>query len=162
MKWPRNKMNALAMTMACAFCAVVMWFLVDLARGVEVIKHLKVADCGHEDVTFTTTLPPGHGYNLILAIPRAGHLSPTLCTHIAISDLNNTISDFAVASGDAEECNWLQSEPNLQGYILSWQHRFRLSEEIHGRHTYKFTIHFSEAPPQDSSLWLCWLQNRKD
>lgn len=160
LKWNRTIMRAIVATVVAAVVAVMLWHFVDVVRGVEWINPpLKVADCNNQVVTFTTTLPAGHYYNIIFAIPCSEHLSSKLRIHVTVSDSTRTVADFAVASGDAEECNWLHSS-DLQGYILSRNNLMR--DKVHGRETYKFTIQFSEALPKDSSLWLSWLQNYKD
>ena len=163
MKW-----NHIVEAVAVAFMAVMLWYFVDIARRVETVNHLKVADCNSQNVTFTITLPAGHGFDLVLASPDSEHLSPSLRIHIVVSDPTRTVADFAIASGDIEGCNWINSRSDMQGYLLSWNRLDNskwdkvLWDKVHGRGKYKFEIHFSEAVPKDSSLWLNWFHNQKD
>ena len=130
-----------------------------MVRGVESPKQLKVADCETKDVSFTATLPPGHGYELLLGVPRSNDLPSTLHIRIEVSGAYSFKSGFELSSHDLIKANWLHDRSDLQGYILG----FHLANSVlNGKKTYTVTAHFSESLPHGSSLWLCWLHNMRD
>ena len=125
--------------------------------GCEVPQVQKLADCTTNSLDFSMTVQYSAPYQFVLGVPQsqAGQLS--FRGEIVLRQSTGVIESIPISSRDITSCGWLDSAPDLSGYILTWSrtnHGERLSDLLTQRQTYDVHIFFEQPPPLNSSLWL--------
>ena len=131
-----------------------------VVRSIEVPQIQKLAAIDSSEMHFTTTLPPGNYFNLVLGVPK-DQTSPR--GFVSIKEAGQPGIEYEISSERWNESGWGEMK-ELQGYKLTLPGNPEPSSKgfLRGRHTYDFVLRFTNDPPAGSSLWITWLQRGID
>jgi hypothetical protein len=125
--------------------------------GCEVPHEQKLADCTTNSLNFAMTVEYSAPYQFVLGVPQSQTGQLSFSGEIVLQKSTSVVARIPISSHDITPCNWLNSAPNLSGYILTWSrtnHGERLSDLLVERQAYNVRVDFKELPPVGSSLWL--------
>ena len=152
---------AFAILMVCS-----LWFFNEYIARVSIPRREKLADFTNGVVNIHLMVPQGHGFRFDLNTPGT-HSTPNggvnssykFSGHIRIASDSSLITDFAIGSDKA----WLTaSDFVLTGIGLQNTNTPPLSQFIQAQKDYDIQITLNPPPPPATSIWLYWLQSRRD
>ena len=120
-------------------------------------KREKLADCTIQSLSFPISVRYHEPYHLLLGLP---HSSPGLLAfrgEVQMRQSTGLVARVQISSDDLTQCNWLDGDPGMTGYILTWSRTNRgerLSDVLVKGQSYDVQVSFSKTPPLGSSLWL--------
>ena len=128
-----------------------------LLAGCEIPQQQKLADCTTNSLSFAMTVEYSPPYQFVLGVPHTETGRVSFAGEMVVLRGTDTVARIPVSSQDATPCNWLEHDPGLAGYILTWS-RTNQGQRLDGllarKQTYDVRVTFTESPPPQSSLWL--------
>ena len=151
--------RAISSMIAIAIVASIIWFL----NGIRVpfSQRKLIAHCTTNDLRFFITVEHYAPYALVLGVPSGSKGVLSFGGQVTLTQATGTVARILIGSDRVIPCNWLDQQPNLTGYILTWpatngvEH---FSELLRRGQTYDVQVMFSNMPPDGSSLWFTSIQ----
>jgi hypothetical protein len=142
------------------------WFLHTVATHFSLPQSMKLMDCTNSEINIRLKAPKGHGYKFELLTPGALTTTPNgskissykLSGHIRISSGPSLIADLSLTPDKVE---FIDSGFILAG-VDSQNTTVTLDQFLQPQKDYDIKIIFNPPPPPSSSIWLYWLQSRRD
>jgi len=142
------------------------WLIDSCAAHVSSPYSMKLADCTNRVVDIQLKAPKGHGYQFQLHTPEARTTTPNglmvssykFSGRIRISNGTALIADLPI---DPDKVEMIESGFVLAG-VDSQSTTVPLGQFLQPQKDYDIKITFDPPPPPSSSIWLYWLQSRRD
>jgi hypothetical protein len=141
--------------------AVVFWAKRKIDR-VPITRQVKLADVRSASITTSIDWPKGEVFHFVIGSNPTGSWNGSSSEGvIQIFTRSQLVSEFKFSHETTTSCNWIDKH-QLQGTVLNWVTNWSFSKILTAGQTYDVTLIFSNPPPVDCSLWLTYVQSRKD
>ena len=124
---------------------------------IPIPKREKLADCTSKRLSFPLTFRYHPPYQFLLGVSYTSPGAVDFRGEIELRQATGTVTRILISSDQLTECDWLDREPGIKGYILTWSRTNRgdqLSDILVTGQTYDVRVAFSQDPPRGISLWL--------
>jgi len=111
-------------------------------------KREMVANLTSAKSSFSMTVRHGPPYHFVLGLPESSPLN--FRGELRLMQSTGLVVRIPISSDDVTACNWLHSNPELTGYILTWS-RTNISDQLGSilarGQRYDVEVTFSQSPP---------------
>lgn len=130
----------------------------------------KLADITGDKTEAVVRLPNAEpwSFQLVVGLPSNNStnlLNPRPCPkfqgQITVTNMSgDLVGQFHVNSSNAQQCNWLIHQHNLDGFILNWSEADNMLKSCKMGETYTIRLDFTERPKEFLSFWLSYIQSQ--
>ena len=115
-----------------------------IQRVLEITSHEHILDLSPE------FHPP---YALLIGVPGSEEAPPHFLGSIEVTIDDGSTRTIQISSETSQRSNWLH-DPNMTGYILTWNNEVRLLDPFERGGTYRIRFSFRDSPPAGCTIWF--------
>ena len=115
-----------------------------IQRVLEITSHEHILELSPE------FHPP---YALLIGGPGSEEAPPHFLGSIEVTIGDGSTRTIQISSETSQRSNWLH-DPNMTGYILTWNNEVRLLDPFERGGTYRIRFSFRDSPPAGCTIWF--------